>query len=346
MRGKRLESAYEHACGDCKAKVTEKGIQCDGCDLWFHTDCVKITEVQRAVLDEVKKSLWCCSNCLEKVSSFLKSGVHNIKHDFEQSKKLIVETQQLKKDINELKKNLTENTKVMNKSLELLDNVHEIKNEVSKINTTVIPLLKSVEMNTSTMNTKTFADAAKTTESKLLSPTEPETAPRPKSTRKTDSSNILIIENVTKKESVKSSSCIKKEVSKSFPRIKIEQELALANGNVFLHLTEASVVTELLTNWDSNCFGNATKASRPKQAAQRLVIKDFDTELTGQEANEDLKNEYPDAELKCFTRRDGTRLSTATIEFSNEQSHSTALREGIFIRNQHYRTFPYLENQR
>ena len=180
MRAKRLEPAYEHACGDCKAKVTEKGIQCDGCDLWFHTDCVKITEVQRAVLDEVKNSRWCCSKCLEKVSSFLKSGVHNIKQDFEQSKKLTVETQQLKKDINELRKNLTENTKVLNKSLELLDNVHEIKNEVSKINTTVIPLLKSVEMNTSTMNTKTFADAAKTTESKLLSPTEAETVPRPK----------------------------------------------------------------------------------------------------------------------------------------------------------------------
>ena len=54
MRHKRLESAHEHVCGDCKATVTEKGIQRDGCDLWFHTDCVKITEVQRAVLGEVK----------------------------------------------------------------------------------------------------------------------------------------------------------------------------------------------------------------------------------------------------------------------------------------------------
>ena len=117
---------------------------------------------------------------MEKVSAFLKSGVHNIKHYFEQSKKLTVETQQLKKDINELKKNFTENTKVMNKSLELLDNVHELLNEVNKINTTVIPLPKSGEMNTSTMNTKTFADAAKTTESKVLNPTEAETVPRPK----------------------------------------------------------------------------------------------------------------------------------------------------------------------
>ena len=123
----------------------------------------------------------------------------------------------------------------------------------------------------------------------------------------------------------------------------IEQALALANGNVFLHLTEASVVTELLTNWDPNCFGNQTEARRPKQAAQRLVIKEIDIELTDQEANEDLKNEYPDAELKCFTRRDGTRLSTATIEFTNEHFHSTALKVVIFIRNQYYRTFPYLE---
>ena len=68
----------------------------------------------------------------------------------------------------------------MNKSLELLDNVHELLNEVNKINTTVIPLPKSGEMNTSTMNTKTFADAAKTTESKVLNPTEAETVPRPK----------------------------------------------------------------------------------------------------------------------------------------------------------------------
>ena len=55
MRPKRLESAHEHACGNCKEKVTEKDIQCDGCDLWFHTHCVKITNVQQAVLDEVKK---------------------------------------------------------------------------------------------------------------------------------------------------------------------------------------------------------------------------------------------------------------------------------------------------
>ena len=96
MQPKRLESANEHACGDCKAKVTEKGITCNDCDLWFHTDCVKVTEVQRAVLDEVKNSLWCCSKYLEKVSSFLKRGVHNIKHDFEQSKEIVVETQQLK----------------------------------------------------------------------------------------------------------------------------------------------------------------------------------------------------------------------------------------------------------
>ena len=121
MRPKRLESAHEHACGDCKAKVTEKCIQCDGCDLWFHTDCVKITEVQRTVLDEVKNSLWCCSKCLEKVSSFLKSGVHNIKHYLEQSKKLTRNTAIEEGHLNELKKNLTENTKVMNKSLELLE---------------------------------------------------------------------------------------------------------------------------------------------------------------------------------------------------------------------------------
>ena len=98
----------------------------------------------------------------------------------------------------------------------------------------------------------------------------------------------------------------------------------LANGNVFLHLTEASVVTKLLTNWDPNCFGNATKARSPKQAALRLVIKDFDIELTDQEANDDLKNEYPDAELKCFTR-DSTRLSFATIEFTNEQCYTQVL---------------------
>ena len=52
------------------------------------------------------------------------------------------------------------------------------------------------------------------------------------------------------------------------------------------------MVTELLTIWDPNCFGNATKARRPKQAAHRLVIKGFDIELTDQEANEDLKKEY------------------------------------------------------
>ena len=96
-------------------------------------------------------------------------------------------------------------------------------------------------------------------ESKVQHPTETETEQMPKPTRKTDSSNILIIENVTKQESVKSSLCIKKEVSKFFPQIKVEQALVLASGNVFLHITEASVATELLTNWDPNCFGKQRK---------------------------------------------------------------------------------------
>ena len=114
----------------------------------------------------------------------------------------------------------------------------------------------------------------------------------------------------------------------------------------FITSEGASVVNDLLATWNPKYFGIGTTVRRPKTDIFKLVVRDFDVEIDDADATKELKTEFPDGVFKCFLRRDKTRLTTAVISFNDETSYTKALKEGIFIENQHYRTFPFIEKPR
>ena len=57
------------SCGICTMSVLEshKGVQCDSCDLWFHTSCCQISDSSYCRLAN-STCIWICPNC----------GLHNL----------------------------------------------------------------------------------------------------------------------------------------------------------------------------------------------------------------------------------------------------------------------------
>ena len=51
-------------CGICEraVKVNQRGIQCDGCDVWLHTKCIGMSSKIYQCLAE-SSATWICSNC-------------------------------------------------------------------------------------------------------------------------------------------------------------------------------------------------------------------------------------------------------------------------------------------
>ena len=56
---------YKYPCGQCNKPVkrNQKGIQCDGCDLWLHTKCIEMPDESYFQLAESEQD-WHCQRCL------------------------------------------------------------------------------------------------------------------------------------------------------------------------------------------------------------------------------------------------------------------------------------------
>ena len=54
---------YKFPCGICKkpVKPNKKGVQCDGCDLWFHASCLSLSSADYEGL--ASATVWICSSC-------------------------------------------------------------------------------------------------------------------------------------------------------------------------------------------------------------------------------------------------------------------------------------------
>lgn len=46
-------------CTICNTDDDDPAVQCDRCDIWYHTACVGVT------VEEVKDKEWCCKKCVE-----------------------------------------------------------------------------------------------------------------------------------------------------------------------------------------------------------------------------------------------------------------------------------------
>ena len=55
----------KYPCGVCLrgCRVNQRAVQCDGCDIWFHTKCTGISQVEYANLSK-PESNWFCMGCI------------------------------------------------------------------------------------------------------------------------------------------------------------------------------------------------------------------------------------------------------------------------------------------
>jgi hypothetical protein len=54
---KKRKTGPKYPCGVCKRECEDNVLGCDGCDSWFHADCLKIED-----LDELPDK-WFCNEC-------------------------------------------------------------------------------------------------------------------------------------------------------------------------------------------------------------------------------------------------------------------------------------------
>lgn len=103
-------------CGGCNKAATSKTVQCQSCDLWWHTTCAGISEdMYKLILATVESSsshCWCCRVCSAMVKSLRKSVIA------------------LEKQYQELDSRVTENSSKINS---MGDTVEEVKQSVDQI---------------------------------------------------------------------------------------------------------------------------------------------------------------------------------------------------------------------
>ena len=132
---KKAEKEELEKCGDCKSVVanTEKAVQCELCNLWFHCKCEEIHEDSYKLLKQDKVYFY-CGRCDKAVSRILKTVLDlkkrqdKLHDDFETHKEEVEVT------IKDFVSTFMEEAKTKNEKVESLDkSVAKMKKELVKI---------------------------------------------------------------------------------------------------------------------------------------------------------------------------------------------------------------------
>ena len=132
MKVKQLgDGAGGEVCGACRRPVGEKqrGLQCDGCDAWYHDICEKVTEEEYKYLSIVKEIMWFCRKCKENYKQ-LREENKTLK---DENKSLRQENEILKKRLMKLEarvENLEKGVKGSNNQEMMQQSLQEIRGEL------------------------------------------------------------------------------------------------------------------------------------------------------------------------------------------------------------------------
>lgn len=104
------ECRPDDECGNCQRPVreSENGLQCDGCDIWYHAGCERIPVEMYKMYKKYKEELWFCQACKPTVKQYIRKM-----RDIEAKQQdLIARVEQLEKgtinkDIDGLVQNIT-----------------------------------------------------------------------------------------------------------------------------------------------------------------------------------------------------------------------------------------------
>ena len=97
-----MTSSTKRACGTCRKTVAKKGrgLECEGCDQWFHTECESVSVKMYELLKENDEISWHCLDCKNSIR-----GARN------KVKELEMENRGLKELLSEMKATLKKELK-------------------------------------------------------------------------------------------------------------------------------------------------------------------------------------------------------------------------------------------
>ena len=165
----------------------------------------------------------------------------------------------------------------------------------------------------------------------------------------------VVIRNVQSKKFASHDSYLKEEFNKHFDKMKINHCKRTRYGNILIELTTEDDVSTVIDNWKPTYFTNgdssqvSTEAlrmnkSRPKrfEGVITKVIKELENETIEDALTEEG---YTEAKANRF-QKEGNRLNTVMLTFSNEAELNTAITKGVFIGRMHFRVYRYTPTKR
>lgn len=132
-----MDVEQNNKCGLCQLQVTNKGLQCDYCDKWFHPACESLND-QEYVLMSAPRFKFFCTACNDHATGILKF-LHEVKKKNEVMDKRITECEKQLKSVTTFQKEVEGNFPQM-----VRDEVYEIRNKESKIRNLAISNLPEI----------------------------------------------------------------------------------------------------------------------------------------------------------------------------------------------------------
>jgi predicted nucleic acid-binding Zn-ribbon protein len=112
-------------CGRCNAPVTskDKGVQCEICEVWYHSKCQGINDETYKVLQKEQTLHWYCKGCEKGIAKMIET----ITKVQKKQEKLEEDMQKMAKKIDDMKGKMEISFKEVNKE------INKMKSDLEKI---------------------------------------------------------------------------------------------------------------------------------------------------------------------------------------------------------------------
>ena len=317
--GNKRKVNKNRLCSSCSTPVgTDPAIFCDSCGSLTHGSCAQLSKEKIELLEQIDGAIWFCTSCRPTIKATLQIGIPSINANIENCLTTIKETVSQSSTRNEA---LT--TEISNRFDELRDICTETKSTLQQ-NLADMKARAPEPQHQLRTNHTSYAGAVGHPQTSNNHTVE-------KLQRQRKPENILIVVNSKK---FNSSIQIKKEFAKHYPLKRLVHAFNTTRGNVHLEFASKEETDNVYDSWQPNYLGDASsvrKITNTEKPNRAVIIKGVPKELTEQEIQNSLNEQFDGSKGTRFVKRDTTVLGTVKIVFKTDDDVQKALEHGLFI---------------
>ena len=152
-----------------------------------------------------------------------------------------------------------------------------------------------------------------------------------------DPRKTVIISRDIDKTVAKGSDKIRSSFNSLFRDMKIKHCFVSKGGSIFIELDSEEDATSVQNAWKKEFFTNpnvnnaVTSCTLFAKIQNSIILKGVSPDITDDELTNMLSSKYPSAKTKRFIKRDGTRLTTVKVDFTDLQHKQSAMTDGITL---------------